>query len=80
MVKSEAAGPVSVRVVNHFTRKVSIIHLKCAYYVTGAAFNLFSVQDGQQTGLAIHFDAQFSGYSGTIRSGSQLDNFYVVFN
>jgi hypothetical protein len=57
-----------------FTRKVSIIHLKCAYYVAGAAFNLLSVQDGQQTGLAIHFDAQFSGYSGTIRSGSQLDN------
>ena len=47
VVKSEAAGPCSVRVVNPFNRKVSIIHLKRAYYVAGAAFNLFSIQGGQ---------------------------------
>jgi hypothetical protein len=49
---SEAAGPYSVSVINPLTRVAFIIHLKCAYYVAGAAFNLLSVQNVQQTGLA----------------------------
>ena len=73
VVRSAAAGPCSVSVINPFTRKVSVIRLPCAYYVPGAAFNLFSVQGGQQLGFAIHFDAQVAGYAGTIRLGSQLD-------
>ena len=73
VVKSEAAGPCSVTVINPLTRVAFIIHLKCAYYVPGAAFNLLSVQNVQQTGLAVHFDAQVAGFSGTLRLSSQLD-------
>ena len=68
-VKSEAAGPCSIQVVNPITRVVSILKLPCVYFLPGAAYNLLSVQDIQQVGLSAHFDNTTPGYRGTIQNG-----------
>jgi hypothetical protein len=72
MVKSAAAGPCVIRVIDPHTRVCRTINLPMAYYVPGAEFNLFTVQAAQSHGLAVHFDTLAAGYYGSVRQGTDL--------
>ena len=61
------AGPCVIRVIDPRTRVCRTITLPTAYYVPGAAFNLFAVQAAQAHGLAVHFDTLVAGYYGSVR-------------
>ncbi len=74
IVRSAAAGPCSISVIDPRTRVSRTITLRLAYYVPGAAFNLFAVQAAQDHGLAIHFDDLVDGYYGTVRQGDTFDD------
>jgi hypothetical protein len=74
IVRSAAAGPCSIRVIDPRTRVSRSIILRLAYYVPGAAFNLFAVQAAQAHGLAIHFVNLVDGYYGSVRQGDTFDD------
>jgi hypothetical protein len=69
IVKSSAAGPCIIPVIDPRTRACKFIHIKLAYFVPGVAFNLFAVQDAQLHNLAVHFDTLVPGYYGSVRQG-----------
>ena len=72
LVHSAAAGPCEIQVIDPRTGVCRLIHLPIAYYVPGAAFNLFAVQAAQQHGLAVHFDPLIAGYHGSVRQGREF--------
>ena len=74
IVRSAAADSCSIRVIDPRTQVSRTIILRLAYYVPGAAFNLFAVQAAQAHGLAVHFDHSVEGYYGSVRQGDNFDD------